>query len=119
MKKAQGISLNVVAGAVIVLVVVIVLIIIFTNKVSLFSKSISGCTSKPGAICYDGTECPQEIQDSKFYYSQQIDFKCPKKDNQICCYSQCKAAGGACGTDCTNKEDLGPSDCKESNRCCK
>jgi hypothetical protein len=114
MKKAQGLSLNMVAGSVIVLVVVIVLIIVFSGKISLFSKSISGCQSKPGGKCI--TECPGD--DGNWYYSQVLDYKCPKSGDK-CCYSNCKASGGFCKNDCEDINDLGPSDCTGSNTCCK
>ena len=115
MKKSQGLSLNMVAGAVIVLTVVIVLIIIFTGKMSLFSRSISGCESKPGAVCK--TAC--FVEGDSVYYSQQIDFRCPK-EKPICCYSQCRAAGGKCDESaCGEKDDLGTADCVGGKRCCK
>jgi hypothetical protein len=116
-KKAQGLSLNMVAGAVIVLVVVVVLIIVFSGKISLFSMSISGCESKPGGACVAKDNCPGE-DNSKWYYSQKIDFKCSKAD-EVCCYSNCKASGGFCESTCESIDDLGPADCTGSNRCCK
>ena len=117
MKKAQGLSLNMVASSVIVLIVVIVLIIVFSGKISLFSMSVSGCESKPGGKCFSGTECP-ESTDGSWFYSQKIDFKCPVKNN-ICCYSNCKASGGFCSGSCDSINDLGPADCIDGNTCCK
>ncbi|MFH1440150.1 MAG: hypothetical protein ABIG89_06275 [Candidatus Woesearchaeota archaeon] len=115
-KKAQGLSLNVVASAVIVLTVIIVLIIIFTGKLSLFSSNISGCEAKPGAKCVVGIECPDSKTDS-VYYSQKLTFNCAK--GSVCCYSQCKAAGGRCDTSCGDKESLGSADCSGGELCCK
>ena len=50
MKKAQGISINVVIIAVIALIVLVVLAVIFTGRLSMFSKGISSCTDKNG-VC--------------------------------------------------------------------
>ena len=52
MKKAQGMSLNVIIVAVIALIVLIVLILIFTGKVKLF-----GGTATETASQYTGQKC--------------------------------------------------------------
>ncbi|MBT4823665.1 hypothetical protein HN695_04705 [Candidatus Woesearchaeota archaeon] len=116
-KKAQGLSLNTVASAVIVLVVIIVIIIIFTGKASLFSGSVSACDSKPGAKCVPETECPKKADN--VFYSQKLDFKCGDKD-LVCCYSQCKAISGKCEQKCKpDDDDVGPADCIDGETCCK
>lgn len=118
MKKAQGLSLNMVASSVIVLIVVIVLIIVFSGKISLFSMSVSGCESKPGGKCVGADQCPGDATDG-WYYSQKIDFKC-SKDQDVCCYSNCKASGGFCKQGCEPSiNDLGTADCINGDTCCK
>lgn len=120
MSKKGDLSLNTIASAVIVLLVVVILILIFTNKISLFSGSISDCDSKPGSTCVAENDCPGNGGSSDWYYSQQISFTCKDK-NQVCCYSNCKASGGKCisGSCGTDKEPLGTSDCIDGNVCCK
>ena len=120
-KKAQGLSLNTVATAVIVLVVIIVVIIVFTGKASIFSGSVSACDSKPGAKCVPKDQCPSKADN--VFYSQKLDFKCSGKDlsqDAVCCYSQCKAASGTCKPKCgADDDDLGPADCTDGEVCCK
>ena len=116
-KKAQGLSMNVIAGTIIVLVVVIVLIIIFTGKLSIFSTIIGGCDSKPGGKCVEATQCPGESDGN--YYSQKTGFKCPEKE-KVCCYSLCVASGGKCESQCSSEAaSFGASDCPGGNLCCK
>ncbi len=54
MKKAQGISLNVIIVAAIALLVLVVLAFIFTGRIALFSKGLADCDEVAGASCeYD------------------------------------------------------------------
>ena len=56
MKRAQGLSLNVIVVAVISLVVLIVLIVIFTGKIGVFGENIKECSSK-GGKCIEKNDC--------------------------------------------------------------
>ncbi len=50
MKKAQGISINVIIVAAIALIVLVVLVAIFTGRLGAFTRGVSSCTDK-GGIC--------------------------------------------------------------------
>lgn len=52
MRKAQGMSLNMVIVAVIVLVILIVLVLIFTGKIKMFGSQTNTATS-----AYTGLKC--------------------------------------------------------------
>ena len=52
MKKAQGISLNVIIIAAIALIVLVILVVIFSGRMNIFGKSISSCSSQ-GGVCND------------------------------------------------------------------
>ena len=56
MKKAQGLSLNIVVIAVISLVVLIILIAIFTGKIGIFGENLKDCSSK-GGKCVSRGQC--------------------------------------------------------------
>lgn len=49
MKKAQGLSMNVIIIAAIALIVLIVVILIFTGKIRTFSGESDSCTSRGGS----------------------------------------------------------------------
>lgn len=81
MKKAQGISINVIIVAAIALLVLVILSVIFIGRIGTFSTAVGECTNK-GGVCAPTTEsCPAE--------NPQIfpDWKCPDKDEeaQKCC----------------------------------
>lgn len=61
MKKAQGLSLNVIIIAVILIVVLIVLVVIFTGKIGIFSKTTATCASKGGQCSetFGQITCPE------------------------------------------------------------
>lgn len=50
MKKAQGLSLEVIVVAALVLVVLVILIIIFSGKIGSFSNSVEDCGNKGGTV---------------------------------------------------------------------
>ena len=67
-KKAQGMSLNVIIIAVIALLVLVVLIFIFMGKTKIFTRETASCTSRggeclqscaPGYLRQSGTDCPE------------------------------------------------------------
>ncbi len=75
MKKAQGMSLNIIIVAVIALVILVVLILSFTGKWKVFGKSTVACEGKGAGAqclpkCADGfltdrnTDCPSRIPNS-------------------------------------------------------
>ena len=57
MKKAQGLSLNVIIIAVIALVILVVLILSFTGKWKIFGKTTTACASKGSGAFYKD-KCP-------------------------------------------------------------
>ena len=59
MKKAQGISMNVMVIAAIALLVLVILSLIFTGKINLFSANVIDCVSKGGS-CNSSCQ-PNEI----------------------------------------------------------
>lgn len=52
MKKAQGMSLNVIVVAVIVLIILVVLVLIFSGKIKFFGSKASETSAQ-----YSGTKC--------------------------------------------------------------
>lgn len=50
MKKAQGISINVIIVAAIALIVLVVLVAIFTGRLGMFTKVLGGCAERDG-VC--------------------------------------------------------------------
>jgi len=50
MKKAQGISINVIIIAVIALIVLVVIAVVFTGRFTIFSRGVKSCEEK-GGIC--------------------------------------------------------------------
>ena len=76
MKKAQGMSLNVIIVAVLVLIILIVLVLIFTGKLKLFG---SGASQQQQA--FTGASKPR--------------CAVPGTNNQCMDQNQCKSAGGS------------------------
>jgi len=120
MKKAQGLSLNVIILAVLGLLVLLVLILIFTGKMGFLSKEISGCESKQGAKCVDDAgdhQCPSDPDGDAGYFTK-YSYDC--KEGKVCCYSQCKALGGKCSPSCDAPlKDLGSANCQGNQVCCR
>ena len=56
MKKAQGISLNVIVIAAIALIVLVILSVIFIGRLGTFGKETAACENK-GGTCVAGTAC--------------------------------------------------------------
>lgn len=120
MKKAD-LSINVIIVAVIALIVLVVLLLVFTGKMSIFSKVMGGCASKPGSKCYTadvsaaGKECPIDNDAGNLV---KMDFDCP--ENEVCCYSQCLSVGGECKASCDGSEaNMGSANCQGNYVCCK
>ncbi len=72
--KAQGLPINVIILLVIGLAVLVVLTVMFTQSSSIFSKTALTCESK-GGKCVAEKACQYE----------ETYFKCPKKDEPVCC----------------------------------
>jgi uncharacterized membrane protein YqiK len=65
MRKAQGMSLNVIVVAVIVLIILVVLVLIFTGKVKMFGSQTTDTASK-----YTGTKCAVPGTNSECLFSK-------------------------------------------------
>lgn len=83
MKKAQGISLNVVIVALIAIIVLVVLIVIFSGRTKFFGETIQTCESKGGscrADTNDNGQCPTG-------YIKQLGTDCESRDpnTPLCC----------------------------------
>jgi len=76
MKKAQGMSLNVIIVAVLVLIILVVLVLIFAGKLKLFGSGASDQQAQ-----FTGAGKPKCVV--------------PGTNNQCMDQSQCKSAGGA------------------------
>ena len=97
LKKAQGISLNVIVIAAIALIVLLVIVFIFTGRIKVFGSTISSCTSQNG-VCETpdlGTNCFDTDKDPPVYQKQEgctckagstekTNTDC-EKQQQICC----------------------------------
>jgi uncharacterized membrane protein YqiK len=89
MKKAQGISINVIIIAAIALVVMVLIILIFTGNVISFRKSSQGCLNV-GGECVSVEECNTRIStEHDGYLWQKSSHPCFDSDNnptnQVCC----------------------------------
>ncbi len=65
MKKAQGMSMNVIIIAVIALIILVVLVMIFTGKTKMFGK-----TTSDTAADFTGSKCKVPGTNSECSYSQ-------------------------------------------------
>lgn len=79
MKKAQGISLNVIIIAILALLVLVVLAMIFTGRIGIFTKETKSCaTLGNNAVCVgDAGECGGQDQKVMGGYT------CPEEG--VCC----------------------------------
>ena len=57
MKKAQGISINVIIVTIIALLVLVILAAIFTGKLTLFNRQVNDCGTLNKATCELGDDC--------------------------------------------------------------
>jgi uncharacterized membrane protein YqiK len=73
MRKAQGMSLNVIVVAVIVLIILVVLVLVFTGKIKLF-----GSKTTETAAQYSGSKC-----------------KVPGTNNECLYEGECRSRGGS------------------------
>ena len=85
MKKAQGMSLNVIIIAILALLVLVVLAMIFTGRIGIFTKETKSCgTLGNNAVCVaDASECGGADQKAMGSYA------CPEEG--VCCLN---VAGG-------------------------
>jgi hypothetical protein len=78
MKKAQGISVNVIIIAAIALLVLVVLSVIFIGRMGNWGTNAADCKNK-GGTCASGTTCPSG-------QTQYSGFECTGTDKgKICC----------------------------------
>lgn len=83
MKKAQGISINVIIVAAIALLVLVILSVIFIGRLGTFSSSVGECENKGGSCVLSTDDCPE---DKPTPFSE---WQCPDVDeeSQKCCIS--------------------------------
>ena len=87
MKKAQGISMNVVIIAALALLVLVVLSVIFLSKTGIWSRETVNCRQQ-GGVCFATTDaCPET---HPITYSQ---WKCLQADNTVDPNLKCCIAG--------------------------
>ena len=75
MKKAQGISLNVIIIAAIALLVLVILSVIFMGRMGTFGREASDCENKGG-------KCLSECDDD--YPTRYTAWTCPAEED-VCC----------------------------------
>jgi hypothetical protein len=80
MKKAQGMSLNVIIIAALVVLVLIVLAVIFIRNSERFNINVGSCEAK-GGVC--GMECGDIVYNTEGYNLHYLDARCPNQ--QKCC----------------------------------
>ncbi len=76
MKKAQGLSVNIIIIAAIALVVMVIVVMIFAGKMSGFVDTSESCSSSNGQ-CVPSEDCDEQ-------YQKIIDADCENEDH-ICC----------------------------------
>jgi len=82
MKKAQGISLNVIVIAAIALLVLVILTFVFTGGMADFMKKSKDCSKDKLAECQSGDEC----DDGWLPHPSRVCYDESKVDeDQICC----------------------------------
>lgn len=84
MKKAQGMSVNVIIIAAIALLVLVVLSVIFLGRISVFGQGVNSCEAKQGQVCRSATTgCGSDftaVPGQKCYdASKQVD------STRVCC----------------------------------
>lgn len=57
-KRGQGMPLNVIIIAALCLLVLIVLMVMFSDRISIFGRDVTGCEKRDG-ICITSGDCPQ------------------------------------------------------------
>jgi len=75
MKKAQGISINVIIIAAVALIVLIVLVAIFTGRLGVFSSGVASCADKGGSC-----QMPPCTGDTTILRGTDCD-----RDGMVCC----------------------------------
>lgn len=80
MKKAQGMSLNVIVVAAIVVLILIVLSVIFIRGTGSFVESVASCERKGGQCA---VECGSIVYGTEEYTIRDFDARC--SDGQVCC----------------------------------
>lgn len=88
MKKAQGLSLNVIIIAILALLVLVVLSVIFLGRLGIFTKVTSDCAEQPNHLCTSDSSCQTttdgEALDS---YVRDNTYQCEDVDDEtrFCC----------------------------------
>ena len=93
MKKAQGISLNVIIVAAIALLVLVILTLIFTGKMAEWISGVGDCRNKGGRCAAVGENCGEAGTSVEEYPTVYVDYECPR-DGEICCLSMRSLPGG-------------------------
>jgi len=82
MKKAQGLSMNMIVIAAIALLILVVIVVIFTGQIGEKNRAINDCVTN-GGTCQASCDGDYETQ-SKLYRCYQQDGKTPM-EGQVCC----------------------------------
>lgn len=91
MKKAQGLSMNVIIVAVLALLVLVILSVVFTSKMRSTRENIDSCESSGGYCIFDDVDTYTDEAlkgtpgycDTKGYDRIKTQFGC--QDNYVCC----------------------------------
>ena len=83
MKKAQGISMNVIVIAAIALLVLVILALITTGRLGLFSKGVTECRNQGGVCADEGANCGDVDTNAENYPTEYSGASCG--ENSKCC----------------------------------
>jgi hypothetical protein len=84
MKKAQGMSMNIIVVAAIALIILVVLIVIFVQRSGKFATSVEAC---PGNCVPDADSCQGEYKKVDRFSKCVMRDGSPNEANPICCVS--------------------------------
>ncbi len=87
MKKAQGISMNVIIIAAIALLVLVVLSVVYIGKMGTWGKTTNSCTSNGGKCRARLETCGAEGSNVEDYSTSYPIWDCPDDDSteKLCC----------------------------------
>jgi len=83
MKKAQGISMNVIVIAALALLVLVIVALITTGRLGIFSKEVSECKNQGGVCADEGVECGTPDTNVENYPTEYTGVSCG--ENRKCC----------------------------------
>ncbi len=82
MKKAQGMSMNVIIIAALAIIVLIILVVVMTGKFNIFGTTMRDCSAQGGSCEFEVDQCDEGYARLRF---TNCDDKREYPDGAICC----------------------------------